>query len=74
MKIFEIPYYYIYLDKEGCWRWRLMAASGELIAISPEGYRHLSFCEKNIATIARDALLAVSIGDESYNSKKSKKD
>ncbi len=41
---------YVYRDKAGGWRWRTMAANGQEIGRSEEGYVKRSYC----LTVARD--------------------
>ena len=37
-------YYHTFVDVQGMWRWRLVAANHESIATSGEGYVNLSDC------------------------------
>ena len=36
--------FYVYLDAQGYWRWRLLAANQRIIADSGEGYVNKSDC------------------------------
>jgi uncharacterized protein len=38
----------MYKDARGEWRWSYEARNGETIAVSSEGYRHRSDCERAI--------------------------
>lgn len=52
------PYFRIFLDRAGQWRWTLYAANNEPVAVS-EGYTRRESAEdmaRKLWTIARDAL------------------
>ena len=40
-----------YVDAQGNWRWRLIAANGRIIADSGEGYLHERDCDHAIALV-----------------------
>jgi uncharacterized protein YegP (UPF0339 family) len=41
------------------WRWKLIAANGETLAVSSEGYRNKGDCRNAIEAIQREASKAV---------------
>jgi uncharacterized protein len=43
--------YYMYLDKEGRWRWRLQAANNRTIADSGQGYINKQDCRDAITLV-----------------------
>jgi uncharacterized protein YegP (UPF0339 family) len=47
----RVPYYELYLDGLGFWRWRFRGANHEIIA-SGEGYYNKSDCRNAIALIS----------------------
>ncbi|QCR38559.1 DUF1508 domain-containing protein [Nissabacter sp. SGAir0207] len=63
----SIPYFYIYLCKNGEWRWRFMASDGGLIAVSPKGYKELAKCESKVHMLMAETAGAVTIGDTHYS-------
>jgi uncharacterized protein YegP (UPF0339 family) len=44
----SVPYYAIYKDAKGEYRWRYRSANNETIADSAEGYKNESDCRKGI--------------------------
>jgi hypothetical protein len=50
------PKFEIYFDKAGLYRYRLLAANGENIAISEEGYKSKSGCINGIKSVAINAV------------------
>lgn len=40
-----------YVDVQGYWRWRLIAANGRIIADSGEGYVHEADCDHAIGLV-----------------------
>jgi uncharacterized protein YegP (UPF0339 family) len=42
------PSYWMYKDNKGEWRWTYEAKNGETIAVSSEGYKNRSDCERGI--------------------------
>jgi uncharacterized protein YegP (UPF0339 family) len=42
------PSYWIYRDNRGEWRWTYEASNGETIAVSSEGYKRKTDCERGI--------------------------
>lgn len=48
----RLPYFEVYKDKAGEWRWRLKAANHEILA-SGEGYSSRSKCIDGIVTMGR---------------------
>jgi uncharacterized protein YegP (UPF0339 family) len=48
--------YELYCDKKGRWRWRLLAAGGEVLAVSGQAFPSRRSVETAIAAL-RDALL-----------------
>lgn len=49
------PKFEIYLDKANLYRWRLIAANGESIAMAEEGYKSKSGCVNGIKSVAQNA-------------------
>jgi uncharacterized protein YegP (UPF0339 family) len=49
------PKFEIYFDKAGLYRYRLIAANGESIAMSEEGYKSKSGCVNGIKSVAQNA-------------------
>lgn len=43
--------YKVYKDKKGEWRWRLVAANGNTLADSGEGYRNKADCLHGIELV-----------------------
>ena len=43
--------YYMYLDKQGRWRWQLVAANGRTIADSAESYINKQDCRDGITLV-----------------------
>jgi uncharacterized protein YegP (UPF0339 family) len=52
------PYFYVYTDSAGEWRWRLRASNDKIIADSGEGYYSQSGCEEAVARVQREAPIA----------------
>lgn len=55
-----VPYFEIYKDSSGGWRWRFVASNGKIIAMSSEAYVHKSDAEHGIDLLkqhARDAVV-----------------
>jgi uncharacterized protein YegP (UPF0339 family) len=44
----NVPYFDLYRDSRGEYRWRFRASNGRIIADSAEGYVHRSDCEAAI--------------------------
>jgi len=51
------PYFYVYRDAVGKWRWHLRSSS-DIIADSGQGYSTQYACERGIAAVKRVAPLA----------------
>ena len=49
------PRFEIYFDKAGLYRYRLIAANGESIAMSEEGYKSKTGCVGGIKSVAQNA-------------------
>lgn len=47
--------FWMYLDKQGRWRWQLIAASGRIIADSAEGYMSKKDCRDEITLVQGSA-------------------
>lgn len=47
--------YYMYLDKQGRWRWQLVAANGRIIADSGESYINKKDCFEGITLVQGSA-------------------
>lgn len=45
--------YYIYHDRSGQWRWRLLATNNRIIADSAESYHNKADCLSAIALVKR---------------------
>jgi uncharacterized protein YegP (UPF0339 family) len=58
-----ISRYDYYLDHAGEWRWTAIANNGEPIAVSSEGYKHLSDCLHAIDLMKGSAPAAVVMRD-----------
>lgn len=43
--------FWIYLDRQGRWRWQLMAANGRIVADSGESYINKKDCLEGIALV-----------------------
>ena len=43
--------YYVYRDQQNQWRWRLVAANSEIIAVASEGYWNKADCLHAIALV-----------------------
>ena len=52
------PYFDIFPDKAGEWRWTLHAANGEPVGDSGEGYASKSNCERAVRMVKRIAVNA----------------
>jgi uncharacterized protein len=52
------PYFYVYRDAAGEWRWRLRASNDKIIADSGEGYYSQEGCESAVARVKREAPVA----------------
>lgn len=62
------PRFEIYFDKQGMYRYRLLATNGENIAISEEGYKSKNGCINGMKSVAVNANNAEVI-DETLNDK-----
>lgn len=51
--------FYMYLDNEGRWRWRLLAGNNRVIADSGQGYRNKQDCRDGITLVQKSASAAV---------------
>lgn len=49
------PLFEVYLDNADEWRWRLVAANGNIIADSGEGYQSKQGAERGIESVKRTA-------------------
>jgi uncharacterized protein len=49
----------VYKDKNGEWRWRLIAANGRNVASPGEGYKNKADCLSAIETIKKNAPTAL---------------
>lgn len=49
------PYFYVYRDAAGEWRWRLRASNEKIIADSGEGYLTQEGCEAAVSRVKREA-------------------
>lgn len=47
--------FYMYLDNEGRWRWRLLAGNNRVIADSGQGYRNKQDCLDAIMLVQQQA-------------------
>lgn len=47
--------YVVYRDRQGDYRWRLVAGNGKVIATSGEGYRRRRDCANAIVAVNADA-------------------
>ncbi|HEX2210399.1 MAG TPA: DUF1508 domain-containing protein [Longimicrobium sp.] len=47
--------FYMYLDRQGRWRWQLLAANGRIIADSAEGYVIKQDCRDAITLVQSSA-------------------
>jgi uncharacterized protein YegP (UPF0339 family) len=52
------PYFYVYRDAAGEWRWRLRASNEKIIADSGEGYYSQGGCEDAVERVQREAPIA----------------
>lgn len=52
----------IYQDTTGEWRWRLLAANGQVIATAGEGYVHKGDCLHGIALVMQSAVATTEEG------------
>jgi uncharacterized protein YegP (UPF0339 family) len=60
----DSPFFYIYRDRAGEWRWRLRAAgNNEIIADSAEGYGTRWGCEQAAERVKRDAPRAMIVSE-----------
>ena len=64
------PYFYVYKDTAGQWRWRFVASNGEPIANGGEGYINLNDCLHGITLIKDNGRTAPVIGDNNYEANK----
>lgn len=62
----RVSYFYVYKDHASEWRWKFLAANGNIIADSAEGYKKLTDCEHGIALIQGEAPRSVTVGDATY--------
>lgn len=53
-----MPYFYIYKDAKGEFRWRYKAANNKILADSAEGYHNKSDCRHAIGVIKDEAATA----------------
>lgn len=51
--------FYIYIDANRQWRWRLAAANGRIVANSGEGYHNRQDCLSAISLVKSTALTPV---------------
>lgn len=65
------PYFYVYKDTAGQWRWRFVASNGEPIANGGEGYKNLSDCLHGIDLVKGKGPAAPVNGDDNYKAAKS---
>jgi uncharacterized protein YegP (UPF0339 family) len=49
------PYFEVYKDKGGEWRWRMIASNGRIVADSGEGYSSKSGARRAIENVQSDA-------------------
>ncbi len=56
VKKMKFPKYEVYIDKAGLYRYRLLAANGQNIAIVEEGYTTKSGCLNGINAVSRAAV------------------
>lgn len=62
----ESPFFYVYRDRAGEWRWRLRAAGNhEIIADSAESYMSKRGAEDAAARVKRDAPKAMIVTESS---------
>jgi uncharacterized protein len=59
------PYFYVYRDAAGEWRWRLRASNEKIIADSGEGYYSQGGCEEAVARVKREAPIATVVSQSS---------
>ena len=52
------PYFYVYRDAAGEWRWRLRASNEKIIADSGEGYYSQEGCEAAVSRVKREVPVA----------------
>ena len=64
--MFDGPFFYVYRDNAGKWRWRLRAAGNhKIIADSAEGYVSKGGAEEAAARVQRDAPRALIVTEDS---------
>lgn len=51
--------FYMYMDNQGRWRWRLLAGSYGVIAESSQGYINKRDCDHAISLVQQSAAAAV---------------
>lgn len=61
-----VPYFYIYKDNAGQWRWSFKATNGKTIAVSSEAYHNLVDCEHSVSLIKTQGPQSVTVGDDNY--------
>lgn len=62
----ESPFFYVYRDRAGEWRWRLRAAGNhEIIADSAESYVSQGGAEEGAERVQRDAPKALIVTEDS---------
>lgn len=62
----EQPFFYVYRDRAGEWRWRLRAAGNhKIIADSAEGYVSRRNAEEAAERVQRDAPIAMIVTQSS---------
>jgi uncharacterized protein YegP (UPF0339 family) len=54
----EVATFEIFLDHAGLYRWRLRDSSGEIVAVSVQGFRSLQRCEAELEWVRRNAAQA----------------
>ena len=64
------PYFYVYKDTAGQWRWRLVAANSRIVATGGEGYVNLSDCLHGIDLVKGKGPAAPVNGDDNYKAAK----
>lgn len=61
------PGFRIYRDRRGEWRWRLVAANGQIVATPGEGYTRRADCVRSIEAVK--ALVVSVAGVPQWNGK-----
>ena len=52
---FPEDFFWVYLDKAGKWRWRLVARNEEILADSGQSFTTKESCERNVMLVKRVA-------------------